>query len=59
MSEHCFVKKNSGPLNCGLHNVPLKKMQIPDEMIAAGFKPFIFLVCPVSGEVLNDDGTHK
>jgi hypothetical protein len=55
MAKQCFKKKDSNPPTCGLHNVRLLRKRLPNELIAAGFKPFTFLVCPVSGEVLNDD----
>jgi len=33
--------------------------QLTDELIAAGYKGFTFLVCPLSGEVLNDEVTNN
>jgi hypothetical protein len=54
MAEQCFRKKGSNPPICGAHNVRLIQKQLPDEMIAAGYKAFTFLVCPVSGDVLNE-----
>jgi hypothetical protein len=54
MAEKCFRKKDSEPPVCGVHNVPLLQKQLPPEMIGAGYKGFNFLVCPVSGVVLND-----
>ena len=58
MAEPCFIKQDSGPAACGVHNVPLIRKQLPDEMIASGYKGFTFLVCPVSGQVLNDESTR-
>jgi len=55
MKEHCSRKKDSNPPICAVHNVPLVMKQLPDELIAAGYKGFTFLVCPVSGEVLNEE----
>ena len=55
MAKQCFKKKDSNPPVCGVHNVPLVNKQLPDELIAAGYQGFTFLVCPVSGEVLNDE----
>ena len=46
------------PPICGVHNVPLVRKQIPDELIASGYKGFTFLVCPVSGAVLNEEAEH-
>jgi hypothetical protein len=54
MENHCFKKKGSNPPVCGVHNVPLVPKQLPNELIASGYKAFTFLVCPVSGEVLDD-----
>jgi hypothetical protein len=54
MKKRCFRKKGSNPPICGVHSVPLVQKQLPDELIAAGYRGFTFLVCPVSGEVLND-----
>jgi hypothetical protein len=48
------MKKDSNPPICGVHNVPLVKKQLPNEMVAAGYKGFTYLVCPVTGAVLND-----
>jgi hypothetical protein len=59
MAEPCFIKKDSSPPVCGVHNVRLISKQLPDELIASGYKGFTFLVCPVSGAVLNDETTHK
>jgi hypothetical protein len=55
MKEQCFKKKGSKPPVCGVHNVPLVRKQLPDELIASGYKAFTILVCPVSGTVLNDE----
>jgi hypothetical protein len=57
MAEECFKKKGSSPPVCGVHNVPLVRKQLPDELIASGYKAFTFLACPVSGAVLNEDAT--
>jgi len=54
MEEPCFKKKDSSPPVCGVHNVPLVRKYLPAEMTGAGYKTFAFLVCPVSGAVLND-----
>jgi hypothetical protein len=59
MTGQCFRLKNSDPPVCGVHNVRLERKQLPIELIAAGYKGFMFLVCPVSGAVLNDEATGK
>ena len=55
MAEQCFRKKGSNPPVCGVHDAQLVREQLPDELIASGYKAFSFLVCPVSGEVLNEE----
>jgi hypothetical protein len=55
MTSPCIRKKGSDPPVCAVHNVQLVRKELPTEMIAAGYKGFTFLVCPVSGTVLNDD----
>ena len=32
----------------------LAEKRLPEDLIATGYKAFTFLVCPVSGEVLNE-----
>jgi hypothetical protein len=59
MAEKCFKKEDSEPPVCGVHDVPLIKRQLPEEMIAVGYKFLTFLACPVSGAVLNDDKKRK
>jgi hypothetical protein len=54
LAEPCFVRKDSIPAVCGVHNAPLVRRQIPDELIASGYEGFRFLACPVSGKVLDD-----
>jgi hypothetical protein len=54
MTKPCFRKVGSNPPICGVHNVPLERTQLSAEMVAAGYKGFTFLVCPVSGTVLNE-----
>jgi hypothetical protein len=57
MVEPCFIQKNSAPPVCGVHNVRLVEKQLPDELIASRYKGFTFLVCRMSGHVLNDETT--
>jgi hypothetical protein len=59
MAEQCYVKKGSHPPVCGVHDVALIRKQLPNELIAAGFEGFTFLVCPVSGAVLNDEAERS
>jgi len=59
MAEQCFKKKDSNPPVCGIHNVPLVQKQLPDEVLGGGYKSFAFLVCPMSGTVLNDPATQS
>jgi hypothetical protein len=59
MAEQCFRKKNSNPPTCGVHNAPLIRKQLSEELIAAGYKDFTFLICPMSGAVLNDEATRS
>ena len=37
MAEPCFVKKDSDPAVCGVHNALLVRRQLPDELIASGY----------------------
>ena len=55
MPTQCFTKMGGSNLPvCGVHNVPLEHKQVPDELIASGIKGFTFLVCPASGQVVED-----
>lgn len=54
MAEPCFIKKNSIPHVCGVHNVPLVQHQSSEEPGTAGLGAFTFFVCPVSGTVVRD-----
>lgn len=55
MIKPCVWKKGSDPPVCEVHDVKLVRKELPAEMIAAGYKGFTFLVCPVSGAVLDDE----
>jgi hypothetical protein len=59
MTEQCYVKKDSHPPVCGVHEIALIRKRLSNEMIAAGYKGFSFLVCPVSGVVLNDEASQS
>jgi len=54
MAEPCFKKKDSNPPVCGVHNVPLEEHQSSEALITSKLGDFTFLVCPVSGAVVND-----
>jgi hypothetical protein len=58
MTKQCNWKKGSDPPVCEVHDVQLVRKELPTEMILVGYKGSTFLVCPVSGTVLNDDKTH-
>jgi hypothetical protein len=58
MAEQCFIKIGSKPPVCGVHNVGLLKRQSSEDSIASKFGDFSFLVCPVSGQILNDATTN-
>jgi len=58
MTKPCFRKKGSEPPVCDVHNVQLVRKELPPQMISEGYKGFTFLVCPVSGTVLDDKETH-
>jgi hypothetical protein len=55
MTKPCITKKGSDPPACEVHNVQLVRKELPAEMVAVGYSDFTFLVCPVSGTVLNDE----
>jgi hypothetical protein len=55
MPEPCFIKKDSAPPVCGIHDVRLIKKLIPDELIASLHKEITYLVCPVSRSAINDE----
>jgi hypothetical protein len=55
MTKPCTRKKGSEPPVCDVHNVLLVRKELSAPMIAEGYKGFTFLVCPVSGKVLDDE----
>jgi hypothetical protein len=59
MSEPCFKKKDSNPPVCGVHNVALVRKQLPEGMVASGYKALTYLSCPVSGQVLNEEASSQ
>jgi hypothetical protein len=40
VAEPCFVRKDSTPAVCGVRNAPLVRRQLPDQLIASGYKGF-------------------
>jgi hypothetical protein len=58
MAEHCFVKSGSNPPVCDVHNVLLVQHQTAREGHPGGVGLFAFLVCPVSGKVVDLPATH-
>jgi hypothetical protein len=54
MAEPCFIKKDSNPPVCGVHNVPLVEHRSSEELGTAGLGAFTFFVCPVSGAVVRE-----
>ena len=59
MAEPCYMKKDTNPPICGVHNVPLVQRPSSDDLPTSGFGNFTFLVCPVSGEVVRETATHS
>lgn len=59
MAKPCFVKQGADPPLCGVHNVALVEHQSLEFHFASKLGEFTFLVCPVSGLVVNDPATHK
>jgi hypothetical protein len=59
MAKQCFIKKKSNPPMCGVHNVALIERESSDDSAVSRFGDFTFLVCPVSGQILDDDETRK
>jgi hypothetical protein len=59
MAKSCFIKKDSNPPVCGVHNVRLVQHQTSSEQIMGGVGNFTFLVCPVSKQVIEDASTHS
>jgi hypothetical protein len=58
-TKPCFRKKGSNPPVCDVHNVLLERKELSAEMVAAGYKGFTFLVCPVSGTVFDDEAAKS
>jgi hypothetical protein len=54
MPTKCFIKRDSEPPVCGVHNVKLVEHQTSREGLAGGVGNFTFLARPVSGQVFDD-----
>lgn len=57
MGPRCFVKENSIPPLCGVHNVPLKLHQSSEDSRIEYFGNFTFYMCPVSHDIVSDPPT--
>ena len=53
MTSRCFRKKGSDPPVCGVHGVPLVQRQSSEYSVSSRVGDFVFLVCPVSGQVVD------
>ena len=54
MAEQCFIEKDSNPPVCGVHEVRLKEHQSSEDLSTLNFGEFTFLMCPTSGQVIDD-----
>jgi hypothetical protein len=59
MAKPCFIKKGSKESICGVHDVPLVSHESSEYLISSRLGDFTFLVCPVSGKVLDDEAPHQ
>jgi hypothetical protein len=53
MAERCMARKGSDPPVCDVHNERLKQHQSSENVSTSRFGEFSFLVCPVSGQVID------
>jgi hypothetical protein len=53
MPPRCFRKKDTNPPLCGVHNVQLGQHRSSEHSAATKLGDFEFLVCPVSGQVVD------
>jgi hypothetical protein len=58
MAKGCFIKKGSNPPVCGVHNVRLIEHLSVENRVLSKLGDFVFLVCPISGAVVDDDEEH-
>jgi len=59
MAKQCFAKKGSNPPVCALHNAPLKEHESSENTSTFRFGEFTYLVCPVSGQIVDDPKNGK
>jgi hypothetical protein len=50
----CFLKRNSQPLVCGIHNVALVESKLPIDPLAPDLGYVTVRICPESGQVVAD-----
>jgi hypothetical protein len=58
MEVLCFMKMNSHPPICGIHNAILVESQLPVDPYAPHLGHATGYVCPVSGQMVADPGPH-
>jgi hypothetical protein len=59
MTEQCFVKKGSDPPACAAHDAQLQQHQSSERLETYRYGDFTFLMCPVSGQVVDDSENRK
>jgi hypothetical protein len=59
MGPRCFIKNETNPPVCGIHNVPLVKGNIPIDENAPHLGRIPCYQCPVTEEVLPDPESSK
>lgn len=59
MMAPCFWKLNSNPPVCGVHNVALVQRDLPIDWNAPRLGELTAYVCPVSGQVVADEGWRE
>ena len=58
MGPRCFMKKDSDPPLCGVHNVPLIRHWSSDHLETFRLGDFEFFVCPASGYIVKEADTQ-
>lgn len=59
MADQCFVKKDSDPPVCGVHNVRLVEHQTLREGIVRGVGNFTFLDCSRSDQAVDESAVQN
>jgi hypothetical protein len=59
MGPQCFLKKDSNPPLCGVHNLPVTRESIPIDPDVPDLGRITCFVCPVSRKVLSDNATQE